>query len=198
MAYVKVTVTYAPDGRKDLALPLEVPVGLLANALAEALHLAPPHEHYVLSIQGKKGPQRLPENLALGEIAVFHGAVLSLVRGSEIRPIPGPSPKTLLVVKSGQTYSLRKITTIIGRRDPKRGIEVDIDLSLLDKRPPIISRRHASITCKGEICLLTDLGSTNGTWLNEEYLIPNQPYLLKDGDEIALGRSGVRLKFLCR
>lgn len=199
MAYVRVTVTYAPDGRKDLALPLEVPVGLLARALAEALQLPPPHEPYVLGIQGRKGSQRLPANSTLGEMAIFHGAVLSLVQDSEGRHRSGSPSKARLVAESGQTYPLKKATTIIGRRDPKHGIEVDIDLRSLDtKKPPVTSRRHLSVTYKEECYFLTDLDSTNGTWLNGERMLANRPYLLKDGDEISLGRSGVRLRFLCR
>jgi pSer/pThr/pTyr-binding forkhead associated (FHA) protein len=42
---------------------------------------------------------------------------------------------------------------------------------------------------RGEDTLtLVDLGSTNGTHLNGQRLIPNQPRVLRDGDEVRLGK----------
>jgi len=47
------------------------------------------------------------------------------------------------------------------------------------------SRKHAKIIRKGEKWFLVDLGSTNGTWINEER-IQNQQ--LNSGDRIRIGR----------
>jgi pSer/pThr/pTyr-binding forkhead associated (FHA) protein len=33
-----------------------------------------------------------------------------------------------------------------------------------------------------------DLSSTNGTWLNDERLIPHKPYPLTSGSQLRLGR----------
>jgi pSer/pThr/pTyr-binding forkhead associated (FHA) protein len=51
-----------------------------------------------------------------------------------------------------------------------------------------VSRRHARVTVGAEECLLEDLNSTNGTWLNEKRLTPNTPYILSNGDQIRLGQ----------
>ena len=51
--------------------------------------------------------------------------------------------------------------------------------------------REAVVTAirRGEDTLtLVDLGSVNGTHLNGQRLVPNQPRVLRDGDEIRLGR----------
>lgn len=45
-----------------------------------------------------------------------------------------------------------------------------------------ISGNHAKIELNGQQWQVTDLGSTNGTFLNGESLTPNQPYPIKVGD----------------
>jgi hypothetical protein len=60
----------------------------------------------------------------------------------------------------------------------------DVDIHLED---PFASSRHARITPEGHVLVLEDLGSTNGTYLNEEPLSGPQP--LYDGDRIRIGDS---------
>lgn len=50
-----------------------------------------------------------------------------------------------------------------------------------------VSRTHARITLHGSRMSVTDLGSTNGTYVNNEKLAPNTAYPLKSGDELRLG-----------
>ena len=52
---------------------------------------------------------------------------------------------------------------------------------------PFASTRHAQITRQGRILVIEDLGSTNGTYLNDEPL--NGPQPLHDGDRIRIGDS---------
>jgi diguanylate cyclase (GGDEF)-like protein len=54
-----------------------------------------------------------------------------------------------------------------------------------------VSRRHCRIARDGEVWVLQDLGSTNGTWLNDE---PVNLAALRDGDIIGVGDS--LLKFV--
>ncbi len=51
---------------------------------------------------------------------------------------------------------------------------------------PGASRRHAQIRREGEDFTLTDLGSTNGTLVNEE---PVTEWILEQGDRITIGRT---------
>lgn len=55
-----------------------------------------------------------------------------------------------------------------------------------------ISRFHAKIEKEGEDFFLTDLNSTNGTFLNHVRLEANQPNLLKPGDEVMFADSVYR------
>ena len=52
---------------------------------------------------------------------------------------------------------------------------------------PKASSRHATIRQAGQSYSITDLGSTNGTFVNEQKLSPNTPYMLNAGDSIRIG-----------
>jgi type VI secretion system FHA domain protein len=67
----------------------------------------------------------------------------------------------------------------------------DVILPDVEKR---ISGRHARIDRSGGSCHLVDLGSTNGTFLNDRKLEPNSGAELKDGDRISVGNY--LLKFI--
>jgi hypothetical protein len=58
----------------------------------------------------------------------------------------------------------------------------DVEIRLDD---PFASTRHARISCQGQVVVIEDLGSTNGTYLNEEPL--NGPQPLHPGDHIRIG-----------
>jgi len=77
--------------------------------------------------------------------------------------------------QSGVAYDLTK-GAILGRGD----VEIKLD-------DPFASSRHARISREGHVLVIEDLGSTNGTYLNEEPLSGPQP--LYDGDRIRIGDS---------
>jgi hypothetical protein len=63
-----------------------------------------------------------------------------------------------------------------------RGDQAEIRLE-----DPFASSRHAQLTRQGAVIVLEDLGSTNGTYLNEELLSGPQP--LHPGDRVRIGDS---------
>ena len=63
-----------------------------------------------------------------------------------------------------------------------RGDQAEIRLE-----DPFASSRHAKLTRQGGIVVLEDMGSTNGTYLNEEILAGPQP--LHPGDRVRIGDS---------
>ncbi|MFE9691391.1 FHA domain-containing protein [Micromonospora sp. NPDC005806] len=74
------------------------------------------------------------------------------------------------------------------RRDPQViGRAPTVDIVLADAH---LSRRHAAVQLTAEGVALTDLGSTNGSWLNDERITGSVP--LADGDLIRLGRTELR------
>jgi pSer/pThr/pTyr-binding forkhead associated (FHA) protein len=63
-----------------------------------------------------------------------------------------------------------------------RGDQAEIRLE-----DPFASSRHARLVRQGGIVVLEDLGSTNGTYLNEELVSGPQP--LHPGDRVRIGDS---------
>lgn len=86
-----------------------------------------------------------------------------------------------LVVQRGdalmQTVTLNSPVLTIGRT-PENG------LSLADT---LVSRQHAEIRMESEGPTLTDLHSSNGTFIEGTRLPPDQPRLLSDGTRIQIG-----------
>ncbi|MGH7595618.1 MAG: FHA domain-containing protein [bacterium] len=60
-------------------------------------------------------------------------------------------------------------------------------LQLPDPQKKLVSRNHARIERIAEAFHLIDLGSTNGTYLNDKKLEADQPYELHPGDQIKIG-----------
>jgi hypothetical protein len=75
--------------------------------------------------------------------------------------------------ETGVAYDLTNGATL-GRGD----VEVQLD-------DPFASSRHARISREGHVLVIEDLGSTNGTYLNDEPLTGPQP--LHEGDRIRIG-----------
>jgi hypothetical protein len=84
---------------------------------------------------------------------------------------------------------------ILGRRDPNTGTLPDVDLTAYAGYRMGVSRRHASIRLQDKQLNLSDLGSSNGTFLNGTRLIGHRPYQLRDGDEIRLGQMVLKVFF---
>jgi len=60
-----------------------------------------------------------------------------------------------------------------------------------------VSRTHAKITIENNELYITNLSATNFTYVNNEKISNDTPYLLHDGDEIGLGgflQNGQRQK----
>ncbi len=72
------------------------------------------------------------------------------------------------------------------------GRAADNDVVLRDKR---VSRHHAEIHTDRRGSVLIDLGSTNGTFVNDEQLTPHQPYPIAEGVRIRVGKN-VRAKIV--
>jgi hypothetical protein len=93
-------------------------------------------------------------------------------------------PKLLIAVQEEKEF-------ILGRRSGKTGSlseSVLVDLGPLNGFELGASRRHALISRKEMGYVVTDLESTNGTWLNGQRLVPNHPYELKNGSLIRVGK----------
>src|SRR5256714_8340433 len=87
------------------------------------------------------------------------------------------------------SFQLHKENSLVGRIDPNSGIFPEVDLSRFDPHTTV-SRRHARIFRKGDVYLVEDLGSINGTVINDSLrLAPHQPRALESGDKLRLGET---------
>jgi DNA-binding SARP family transcriptional activator len=96
-----------------------------------------------------------------------------------VRSALSAAPRAL-VGPSGQRVVIGHDPVVLGR-------QADCDLVLPDDEA---SRRHAQVTSTEAGCQVSDLGSTNGTYLNGNRLAGSA--LLVDGDRIEIGHLVVR------
>ena len=54
-------------------------------------------------------------------------------------------------------------------------------------KDPAVSQKHARIEWTGSAYTITDLGSSNGTTVNEKEIDENDPVEIRDGDVIVVG-----------
>ena len=98
--------------------------------------------------------------------------------------IPTPKQACLVVIygdQIGKKFNLDNPSYIIGRSS-KCDIQIDQES---------VSRNHAKVINSGKSVIIRDLGSTNGTYVNDQ---PIDERVLRDGDLIKIGRT--ILKFL--
>jgi len=106
---------------------------------------------------------------------------------------PAPHPElehpTLTVVQSRREIRLPGISLVyLGRRDEKQNIYPHIDLTRDDAARYGVSRRHARIHQSDAGIQIEDVGSTNGSFINGQPLIPFKRYPLQHGDVLQFGQ----------
>lgn len=82
-----------------------------------------------------------------------------------------------LVTAQGQRHALKLGINTVGR-SPDNDIVLD-DGSM--------SRRHAELQWDGQLCLVVDLGSTNGTFVDGRQVPPHQPQVVGPGARLRFG-----------
>jgi hypothetical protein len=122
-------------------------------------------------------PAPAPEPVPVGAAAAPFKAKLSVIRGG----------------RRGQEFELETGNNLIGRWDPETGSFPEVDLDADDPEAKV-SRKHALIRIDGGKITVEDIGSLNGTYVNRgSRLQPGTPAELKDGDEVIIGKTFLRL-----
>ena len=122
----------------------------------------------------------------------------------QVVPIPAPGSSASgvahasLVIERGDApgteFKLVNDESTIGRWDADNGIFPDVDLDAYDSDAKV-SRRHARIVRNNGTYYIEDLGSTNGTYVNRgRRLLPGNSQMLKDGDEVIVGKTFLRFQ----
>lgn len=108
------------------------------------------------------------------------------------------SPPCEIVLPNNQRVPLDagKGEYVIGWSDGREGETVDIDLHPVGGSTMGVSRRHALLNFTGGQWTITDLGSTNGTLLNDAPLAAHRTTLLQDKTKIRLGSVMVFFRYI--
>lgn len=124
-----------------------------------------------------------------------HGARFCVRCG---HPFVGLRPAVLRViepVRAAWEMPVAKNPLLFGRASPQEGYRPDFDMSFYDP-DGYVSRRHGQIIKARNGYFIVDLGSSNGTLVNERLLPAHKPCLLRNGDKVTIGE--VVFQFLLR
>lgn len=97
----------------------------------------------------------------------------------ETSVLGGPAMARAILIrrKNGTNININKPEFIIGKERSR------VDCCINNNA---VSRRHAKISSNGGVFFITDLGSSNFTYVNGEQLSPNVPKQLSNGDTVKL------------
>lgn len=100
----------------------------------------------------------------------------------------------LLHLQTNSTIELPQTLSVIHIGKPNDRIPPDIDVSGFPNSE-IVSRIHADIRLEGDAYYIEDVGSSNGTYINNLPLPMGNRHRLRPGDRISLGK-GDKVTFL--
>ncbi|KAF3883703.1 MULTISPECIES: FHA domain-containing protein [Nostocales] len=123
-----------------------------------------------------------------------------------VAPAPVPPPPAPAAVPPASRTQLQQVTARLIHVQSDRDVELPLNLSVVhigkpnDRIPPdidvsgfpnseIVSRIHADIRIEGDAYYIEDVGSSNGTYVNNLPLLPGNRHRLRPGDRISLGKG---------
>ena len=128
------------------------------------------------------------------------GAALAQAEVARV-PTAGPSglrPGQLALSISGAPQALileGRAEYVLGREGQEQVVP-DVNLNAYGAREKGVSRVHAALRRDRNQVLLIDLGSTNGTRVNDRTLTAHQAVKVENGDEIRLGKLLLKINFV--
>ncbi|HYI09713.1 MAG TPA: cyclic nucleotide-binding domain-containing protein [Thermoanaerobaculia bacterium] len=134
----------------------------------------------------------LLEKLVGREVDADHVAMDATV----IAPAEKATRHRLVDVATGTAFFFSNgDETTIGRADPVTGILPDIDLTPVDTNRSV-SRRHAKIIKSGnDYHALEEVGTVNGTYVNDQRIPTGVPVTIHNGDLLKIGLISMKTVF---
>ncbi len=179
---------YETVGEIRVAFELDEKLHLGAISVESSFSEELPGESDGQEAAGDRGPEPSPAEFTLiADRERFHNPdAAGLAQDTLTRlPLAVPAPKAMLVQKlggkEGAKFPLGIRGVLVGRRRTN-------DICLDDKN---VSRVHASIDYIGGSYYITDLGSTNGTFVNGVRVVRKK---LAEGDLIRMGTTVLEFK----
>ena len=104
------------------------------------------------------------------------------------------SELSLFIIESKQTLNLAgRNDFTLGRVAEGQPILPDVDLSPFEAYSLGVSRLHAALKINHNRVSIMDLGSSNGTRVNGQKIVPHVDYPINQGDIIALGKLKLQI-----
>ena len=135
-------------------------------------------------------PQAMPQGVPVnfGETTVLGGGSIGETTVLDMTPPAKIDKPYLLRIKNGEKIYVDKSIFRIGKE------KSSVDYFIGDN--PAISRNHASIICRAGVYYITDLNSTNHTFVNGEKLAGNVETKLDQGAKIRLANEEYEFKLV--
>jgi pSer/pThr/pTyr-binding forkhead associated (FHA) protein len=109
----------------------------------------------------------------------------------------GPDPDTITLVFAADQIEVLTVAegheVFLGRDHVSNKVQPEIDLTEYGGSSKGVSRLHASLRHDANGWWLTDLDSTNGSWLNRERLAPKDPRPLLQVNQVRLARLDLQI-----
>jgi CRP-like cAMP-binding protein len=115
---------------------------------------------------------------------------------TNIAPPPKAKQHRIVDLATGTAFFLSSgDETTIGRADPVTGILPDVDLTAVDTNRSV-SRRHAKIIRTGnDYHVLEEVGTVNGTYVNDQRIPTGVPVTIHNGDLVKIGLVAMKAVF---
>lgn len=126
------------------------------------------------AIKTKESEEKIQMQTAPIETSMDATVSLHIIRTGQILPLIGRSEFTLGRISEGQS------------------ILPDLDLTPYEAYNQGVSRLHATIRVNQQNLSIMDLGSSNGTRVNDIKVAPHDEFALKHGDVITLGQFRIQ------
>jgi len=194
--------------KAEVTVATDIPSGMPSLVSPEPLVQPEPLVVTTEVSEGNSSPPPAPisvpnQVVTSQEASVPPPAVAEPVTSGQVSPIPpAPSPTT----QGSSRTQLQQQTAKLLHVQANTVIDLPLNLSVIhigksnDRIPPdvdvsgfpnseIVSRIHADIRVEGDAYYIEDVGSSNGTYINNLPLLPGNRHRLRAGDRIALGKG---------
>lgn len=142
-------------------------------------------------------PTITPEPVAAEPEPVAAEPEMPIATAEPVAVAPTPSPSRtqlqqitaqLVHIQSDREIELPQNLSVIHIGKPNDRIPPDVDVSGFSNSE-IVSRIHADIRVEADAYYIEDVGSSNGTYINNLPLLPGNRHRLRPGDRVGLGKG---------
>jgi FHA domain/Double zinc ribbon len=189
-AFKRIEPIDAKGTGKDIVLPMPFPPEPMAQLNPPVSEVAKAKDSAELNVEAsvegiieRHGGERQGDDVLSDDVLNNDDAI-----GEVINTKIQTQAANLLHAQSNTLISLPEAQTIIHIGKPNDRVPPDINVSVFSSAE-VVSRVHAAIHIEGGHFFVEDVGSANGTYLNNMPLTPSTRYRLRVGDRITLGKG---------